>query len=619
MGPALRLLPAAFVLGISLLLAAADPAAATLLWPRTPIRITAPRTIEIRGELESGDLTGSLRLRATSSAVPASAYYFLIREDLTDEKCGAQPHSGKAIDPAQCTVGREHVQIADPTDLPPGGARDHTITVSGLTHAGTYTSTIQILQATDARKPLATVMLKIVAERRPAPRVVTGTPVHLAFSQPFDPERHSIHWWVGVAIALLLIILVLWISNWPRAWPLRLALLAGLTVALLLYPGPAGLAKLDDATGPWLGFNKEIGVDLDNPRSAELPVEDGRSYLRRTFDGRAEVVDLRTAAGRPLTDWDATIDRTLLLQLSSDDRHPGHYTGELLLELQRTDNRFAIPVELDVKVGPLVPLLILILSILVGYAIRLLVRRIFPGYELQADLDRLQSRIDKELTSDRENASVAEGLVILLLEGRRLTEAGDRGAAHKRSAVVKSMLDTWKEIRSAEDNLPALKPPQRTEARRLLKQAKAEWRANNADGAIGIVNQLQARLWTWKQWKPRVAIPERPQPTVGLAFSDRGIVMNAAVWEGRTVDFDWAGRSRRMLPIARFVILWVTRPIFYGVLVFVLAIVALKLLYLENPTFGAHLTDWFPLIGWGVATDPVSTALSNLRGNAASQ
>lgn len=617
MGPALRLLTAAFVLGISLLLAAADPAAATLLCPRTPVRITAPRTVEIRGELESGDLTGSLRLRATSSTVSASAYYFLIREDLTAEKCDAQPGPGKAIDPIQCIVGREHVKIADPTDLPSGGARDLTITVSGLVHAGTYTSTIQIFQATDARKPLATVALKVVAERRPAPRVVTGTPVKLAFSQPFDPARHSNHWWVGVAIALVLIILLLWISNWPRSSSLRLVLVAGLMVALVLYPVRAGLAKLDDATGPWLGSTKEIGVDLDNPRSAELPVEDGRSYLRRTFDGRSEVVELRTAAGRPLTDWDATIDRTLLLQLSPGDRHPGHYTGEVLLELERTDKRFAIPVELDVRVGPLVALLILILSILVGYAVRLLVRKILPGYELQADLDRLQSRIDKELTSDRENASVAEELVVSLLEARRLAEAGDRGAAHKISTAVKSMLDTWKEIRTVEDNIPALKPPQRTEARRLLDQAKDAWRAHDGDRAIRMVDQLQARLWTWEQWKPRVAIPRRPQPTAGSALYDRVEVVNAAVWDPRTAG--WFGRRQRMLPIARFVVLWVTRPIFYGVLVFVLAIVALKLLYLENPTFGAHLTDWFPLIGWGVATDPVSTALSNLRGNAASQ
>jgi hypothetical protein len=79
---------------------------------------------------------------------------------------------------------------------------------------------------------------------------------------------------------------------------------------------------------------------------------------------------------------------------------------------------------------------------------------------------------------------------------------------------------------------------------------------------------------------------------------------------------DVGGRLRWRPPrLLRFLLLRVTRPVFYGVLVAALAIAALTLLYLDNPTFGTHGTDWLPLVGWGFATDPISTALSNLRGS----
>jgi hypothetical protein len=65
--------------------------------------------------------------------------------------------------------------------------------------------------------------------------------------------------------------------------------------------------------------------------------------------------------------------------------------------------------------------------------------------------------------------------------------------------------------------------------------------------------------------------------------------------------------------VGRFLVLGVTRPVFYTVLIVGLSIAALNLLYMKNPTFGANPTDWLPLIGWGIASDPVSAALSNLR------
>jgi hypothetical protein len=449
--------------------------------PKRPVYIaTKPRELQLRGELESGDLTGTLRLRA-SSALPATDYYFLIASDLKGQ---------------HRTVGREHVTVADPVDIPACGARDFTVTVSGLLQAGTYRSSLQIVQIADPRHPV-TVKLVVIAERQPAPKVARDTPIKLAEIKLINPKELHFGWKLVGLLALLVIGLM---GYWR--WRHIGLLLPLLVVAVIWFLW----ARVEPWASDQLENGNNVGIDLDNPLSARLPVVDGIPLLRRDLDGLpVQGLTLQASKERSLAEWDPDRDRTLLVSLDPALDHPGHYSGQILLELVRTDTRFAIPIELSLRIGPLLPLLVLLLSILGGYGVRRVTFHRLDEEVLTNDLkQQIENLADRTRTSPTNE--LAELLIVKLSEASRLASAGNHLAAHERFADVDAALNTWKRIRVARDRLPSWLwdeqwDEQRQEAMRLLEDAEGQCRQLNIPLANATLDRLDGRLWAWEHLK----------------------------------------------------------------------------------------------------------------------
>jgi hypothetical protein len=160
--------------------------------------------------------------------------------------------------------------------------------------------------------------------------------------------------------------------------------------------------------------------------------------------------------------------------------------------------------------------------------------------------------------------------------------------------------------------LGRLSDTQRATANDWLRKAEEACRDLKADQANAILDQLEGRLWAWRHLGQDAAKKTRPRAAEAAAGESAGEPRPAALWvEG--VE----GWPRRAPGVLRFLVLSVTQPAVHAALVVALAVAALLVLYVENPTFGGK-ADWLPLIGWGFVTDPVSAALSNLRGRSTS-
>jgi hypothetical protein len=584
----LALVAVVFALGVAGPAAAADR--------RVPIKLSPspPKPLVLRGQLEDGELTATLQLRP-SSRLAADRYYFRVVADL----------KGKTH-----TLGRERVTVSEPVDLPPGGARDFTVTVdvSGPVQPDVYRGSLQVVQVVDPRRPLR-VPLRVDVQRRPAPTVVGSTPVEFTEIKAFEPGQLSGGWTLAsLLLTLLLVVLAGLLGQWLLGRGLWLSL-AALVLAVLVWAG----------SDRWLSDQLEnadtVGIDLDNPVTAKLPVTNGSPLLRRDLDGRpAQGVTLQTPAGGDLADWDPERDRTVIVRLDPLPEHPGRYRGQLLLRLAGNDVRFSIPASLSVRVGPLVPLLVLLGSILGGYGVRRLVRSTFHRQQELTDVDELERRIEQLPEPERQAIAneLAEHLIVKLAEGKRLADANDHEAAHASFVVVGAVLDAWARVKRMTMKLGGLSDAQRATAIEALREAEVACRDLKAAQANTILDWLEGRLWAWRHLGQGAAEETEPRPEAEAeAFAAE-----------RRADARWAedvgGWPRRTPGVLRFLVLSVTQPAVYAALVVALAVAALLVLYVENPTFGAEKTDWLPLIGWGFATDPVSAALSSLRGRSTS-
>lgn len=564
------------------LIVLAVPAVAVGSHPPVGRIVAQSSKVQIQGELEDGDLTGSFRLRAAGASVPASDYYFFMG-DL------------RGVNGTTGSVGREHVKLPDPLDLPAGGRRNFTLAVSALTRPGTYRGILKVIRIARPRSPAAPITIEIRATRRPAPRVIGGVPVKLTATKPIVPS-------------------------------------------------------LDTFLDPLLGYTQQAKVELDNPVTAHLPVHDGAADMRRDFDGRSPAIKLGPDEHRELSQWNATTDRTLVIRVSPTQEEPGRYTGEILIELVNIDTRFAIPTELNIKYGPLLPLGVLVASVVLGIGLRRLVRwfsarrrtrkskdaltkRIndlqrdveeivaaatdLPGpqiperprgarvIELNADMEKYETRKANKGDAQKVARDVAEQLIAQLASARWLVVADAFSEATKVCDLVSDTVRTWQRMRNAWNTFRRMEPElderARLEARRLLGEALWQWSEAQLLEANTTLDRLEARQWAWQRYPERFEEAPLPlEPELQLDDFRR--------------QYNLLGpEPGALLQIVRPLFAGAATSIFYLALIVVLAVAAMQFFYVNNDTFGAHFTDWLPLGGWGLATDPVSNALTKLR------
>ncbi|MDQ3927819.1 MAG: hypothetical protein M3328_01600, partial [Chloroflexota bacterium] len=254
----------------------------------------------------------------------------------------------------------------------------------------------------------------------------------------------------------------------------------------------------------------------------------------------------------------------LPLSIRRLDLPADRYVGTLYLTLDGATDRLRVPVDLSVRIGPLGPVLALLLGIVLGMLVRYMQGR---GGKLAGTrdlLDRLRTRVT-------------------LLE-----DAEERAVLDKRLNLVEQDID-WGQVDRA---AAALAEVERTVEGSLQASLDAQ-------------RPLAAKGESTKEfYSTRDSVPERAGELNRVAI----LSLLVGAWNSLATWFRerWRGFGVRATQALR--------PLLYVALLVGLAVVGLQTFYVENgATFGAQpLADYLSLVLWGLSADVTSRTLTSL-------
>jgi hypothetical protein len=303
---------------------------------------------------------------------------------------------------------------------------------------------------------------------------------------------------------------------------------------------------------------------------------------------------------------------TIPLTVRSGDLTPDHYVGDVQLHIPAKDEPLKIPLELNVKTGPELPILILIIGILFGRLIKYMKDKGVPQSDLLRQLLQVQARAAQDpqnlgllqhmleqvrtdidqmhLDSAKSGLALIESRLTLLarlrvLETLLTPRAADTGVA----AVLK-------DIKLARSQISLEVDPTAT-ANRI--EAEVRDLPAPADAADPAVRALEVAAATAVRGAaPFAAPPKTPPPSTTRL--QRVVALITGHSDALRADLT----------------LWFLRPMLWASLILLLTVTGFLQLYAKNPSFGADLvSDYFGLLVWATGSDIASRTLSNFKGS----
>lgn len=555
-----RLRPLA-LLALLILWSAAAPVAA-----RAQTLSVSPedKSLVISGTLGTGatNFTRHVTLILTGGSGTEAKQVQIRRTDLVK-----QEPPGEVIDRGNLSVGA--------ASLKPGQTMDVAVTVNNITRAGTSTATIKfwLPEQTEANAEVVNLTLRV------APRVVVNPPT--------GSSAHVAH-----------------CGLFPCGW------------------------------SDWLPKNltgSKRGVLVDNQTPGNVAVESQEVVLRGEKTGRI----LTSAQVRPSIASNIPPDcvpaclpasRPVPVDLeivNRDEIPPDSYVGTLRLWMAGADSPTTVAYTLNVRAAPWWPLLVLLLGVIAGRVIRnmstpeallqvKLLKRLFRiqdsvlglGSErdrqiLLGRLDDLKARIEsggeteQALTQELDKVEVAARLLRRL---EALTGEASRIADETLRAEILAKIDEAAVTLMRGDAARCAQLI--TEIEVSLRQAQTDAAGNLIEGAEGV--QVSSALDSARE--ARAAGDEAAEVFAAPPAETPG---RATRWLATLAGSDLLGAG------ARF---FVWRPVFFLALLFLLTLIGLKSIYIDNGTnFGVGgVYDYLGLFLWGLSADVVQRTLQNL-------
>ena len=507
----------------------------------TPDRVEIPGRVLSDGKPQSG-FVDHLRLEVPlGHKAPAETPVKLLSEDLRVEEGGA----GQDPDRGHLTVEPRE------TTLKPGVPVDVTVTATGITVPGVYSTEILVV----AGATRATVPVSIRVTAVPEAKIVPS----------------------------------------PISW--RLAACgyrADCALTEWVLPARASREVLA-ATVEW------------GSRTASVPVERLEVRLRGEHTGvlldEADLVLVSPKAGtaedRPSNDGGL---EELQLKVDRGTLRPDRYSGAVYLGFAGEDTRRAVPVDLAVRQGPLVPLVVLASSVVAGWFLSWLFVRGRQTVKAAAALLAAQ-RAMVELHNDDANV-----LRPHWQEADKLVDAGKFDEAIAAAERIGPRATALQVAREYETQLEKYPPADQASVRDKLAAVRAKVRAEAPTEELAKAVQalreiaFPQQLWeygevaaasmdplsTGRRTFLGIRLPGLPGERLRRSVSRRGALIAAQV-------------GLRVLPWFAFVVL-----LGLGV----------KEAYLDNDVFGAQpFRDYFGLVLWGLGAWATKRATANLVGS----
>ncbi len=560
----MRFLP--LILLAALLFDKPQPAAAQTSVPPIPAKITIEEhdnPLVITGKVnEANAFVGNLRLIATGSDV---AGLIFLPSDL--KRAEASQVGSSSV------IGRQNVTVLGDTRLQANLPKDFQVNVTGIRLPGVYTGLIQILQPGQSIDQGTTISLTITAWETPLLAPMPG-------SELLKAQVVNCNGILDCALSRW----VLPESAFLDQWTLQMAN-NGHADAQITEIKPIVIGQINN-------YPLEAPALKLSQNSAVLPA--------------AQITPL-------------------LLQWDRSSMPPDHYTGALYLTVAQSDARQTIPVDIQVRSGAALPVLLILLGILLGRLFQFLSQRGLP----QANALSLVNELSFEVSSaDPQDQKILQPMVE---DARQDVYHQKLVDAQAKMTAIRQRMDVLKKLRLIQASIPAgAADEQSKQILQQIDQARLLIAQGQDQSVTVLMSAIQSALGSLGS-----TVGTGGEPNYGMlkayslagqaSYSARGaqIASDKLLRVGTFTGPDWGQRIKTFFislagmssQIQAETIYWFIRPLAYATLLIFLVYTGLNTLYVKGGvTFGSSPADYVGLILWGLSSDVAGRAtLGNPR------
>ncbi|MEB3359558.1 MAG: hypothetical protein VKK04_22725 [Synechococcales bacterium] len=366
----------------------------------------------------------------------------------------------------------------------------------------------------------------------------------------------------------------------------------------------------------------QLELEFDNPANAPAQILNTAVSVRGTLT-RYPLPDAALALPPEELALPAQQITSLPLAINRFAMPPEQYVGKIYLTQADQSNRLILPVNMSVRSGPLLPLLVLLLGIILGRLFKYMEEQGGPQAQVRKKVYQLEADIREAHPGDRQI------LLPMLQNARKLVYRQQLEAADTQVTLLQSRLGVLKQLRTLEARLDE----QQKHGESVLEDAFAKIQytrdliAGGQDNeATTVLNEVLQLTTAGSRGAATVDLGDMEvalrDVTVDLGRSARNVVTDL----GKAAPLSPPERLSRFLvtlsglsdQVRAEATFWFVRPLLYLVLLTGLTLTGLNTLYIETgETFGARpMADYLALLLWGLSADVASRSLSSLKGQA---
>jgi BMFP domain-containing protein YqiC len=307
------------------------------------------------------------------------------------------------------------------------------------------------------------------------------------------------------------------------------------------------------------------------------------------------------------------------ITLNRAEMPPDRYSGAIYLTLKERSDRLSLSVNLSVRSGPLLPLIVLLFGVILGRLFKYMEERGEPQAKILEEVYRLQAYIAGAKLEERDKQLLAE----MAKEVQTLVYREKLDILPDLLQTIRDRLTTLVKLQSLEDQLNEqattfstdvdtftvkiskarfyIAQEEDAKAKELLEEIKADL-DNVGTRGTGETAGIEAL---------KRSLTEATTATVSIGKTPLTIPKPLGNFKQFMVTL--SGVSDRVRAETTF---WIVRPLLSLILLVGLSAVGMGSLYVDNgTTFGARpFSDYLGLILWGLSADVASRSLSSLKG-----
>ena len=381
-------------------------------------------------------------------------------------------------------------------------------------------------------------------------------------------------------------------------------------LARLLLPASASIAQRQ--------------LQFDNPTTSPVTVLSSAVILQGDFTGY-QLTEKAIVARQGTQTLPANQISSIPLTLNRAAMPSDQYIGAVYLTLNGGE-RLSFPIDLSVRTGPLLPLVVLFFGVILGRLFKYMEDRGEPQAKSMGEVYRLQGDIERAKLEAREKQLLSN-----MVSGvRTLVSREQLEAVPPQLQAIRDRLDMLVKLEALENEFNQQQTVDKStkdkttsgihDIRGLITQGQAEQDAQ----AKKLLAEISSDL---KNFATRGV---NEDPAIEASRGQLKEIVDAANQMNQPIDVAKTEPSRlnsfqRLLitlsgvtdQVRAETTFWVVRPLLSLILLLGLSAVGMGSLYVERgTTFGARpFADYLGLILWGLSADVASRSLSSLQGS----